>query len=421
MKKLWAVVRREVGISVLTRSFLIGTIATPLILVVAVLLPQLLSPQADEQEYRIGILEIGGTQLADLGSAWSADTMPGTGATWRVIYQSCTAKDTSGVKAARSADVGTGKLDVFLIADTSLIASSQISFCTTGVASRGFLRELRSRITGYVTTQRLAELGIEPGTAAHLVRPVTLQAGRGGVFAGNETAFHTHIIATVVFVMILLLTVMGYGFQVMRGIIEEKSTRMIEVLVSSMTPFQIMMGKLLGQGIAALVQLIGWAAVGSLILVYAQAAGVLGHITEILSVSFAFWFIVFLILGYLFLSGWLSWVGAVVDSEQEAKPLMVPVIVLFSLSFMVGMVVVDDPDSSLAHILSFVPPLSPAMMIMRMRFSEVPVWEPAVAALLLAAAATVIIWIGSRIFRVGILMQGKRPTVPEIVRWARHG
>jgi len=421
MNKLWAVVRREVEISVLTRSFLIGTIVTPIILILAVLMPRLLDPQADETIIRIGILEIGDTQLTGLDSAWSSDTQAGKTSAWGVAYQSLAEQDTAGVKAARLADVAAGNLDAFLIADSALHTAGEIAYCTTSVKRPDFTRDLQSRITGYVVPRRLSQLGIETGAAEELLKPVRFGGNPGETQVNGETDFNTDLIASVVFVMILLFTVIGFGFRVMRGIVEEKSTRMIEVLVSSMTPFQLMLGKLVGNGIAALTQLIGWVVVGSLMLVFAQSAGVLGNITEILGSTFVFWFIIFLALGYLFLSGWMSWVGAVVDSEQEAAPLVVPVIALFSLSFLVGMVVVEDPDSSLARVLSFVPPLSPAMMIMRLRFSEVPMWEPAVAAILLATSSIFIIWIGSRIFRVGILMQGKRPTVPEIIRWAKHG
>jgi ABC-2 type transport system permease protein len=319
------------------------------------------------------------------------------------------------------AEIETGQLAAFLIADTCLVTAGEISYCTTGVRDPGFRRELQSHLTAYIVSSRLRRLGLDTAAIGKVLRPVVLGTGHGGASASGETDRHAELIATVVFVMILLFTVIGYGLRVMRGMVEEKSTRMIEVLVSSMTPFQIMMGKIAGQGIAAVVQLVGWVAVGCVVLVLGQAAGVLGNIAEILGVSFVLWFIIFLCLGYLFFSGWLSWVGAVVNSQQEAAPLMVPVIALFSLSFLVGMVVVEDPSSSLARGLSFVPPLSPAMMIMRLRFSEVPAWEPALAAILLAGTAVLIIWIGSRIFRVGILMQGKRPTVSEIVRWAKHG
>jgi ABC-2 type transport system permease protein len=421
MTKLWAIVRREIESSVLTRSFLIGTIATPVILFLGLLIPRLMTPPSETTAYRIGILEVGGTQLADIGRAWQSDGPIGQRPQWRVIYQSLAESDTAGIKTRGAAEVANGHLDAFIIADTLLYPASQVRYCTTSVKQPGFRHDLQSCLTAYVLPKRLRQLGIDSAVSSEVLQPVALGAINDEIASRKENDFYADLITTVLFVMILLFTVIGYGMRVMRGMVEEKSTRMIEVLVSSMTPFQIMMGKITGQGIAALVQLIGWVAVGSLVLVLGQAAGALGNIAQVLGLSFALWFIIFLCLGYLFFSGWLSWVGAVVNSEQEAAPLMVPVIGLFSLSFLVGMVVVEDPSSSLARTLSFVPPLSPAMMIMRLRFSQVPAWEPALAAILLAGTAILIIWIGSRIFRVGILMQGKRPTVPEIVRWAKHG
>jgi ABC-2 type transport system permease protein len=208
----------------------------------------------------------------------------------------------------------------------------------------------------------------------------------------------------------------------MRALFEEKSARIIEVLISSVTPFQIMMSKIIGQVLVAMAQLAAWALMGiALMVVGSGMAGRMGDGLAILgSLSFVMWFTVYLLLGYFLYSCWFAMVGAIVSSEQEAQPLIGPIVMILIFPVIAMLAVINEPNSTWIRILSIVPPLSPPAMVMRMNLTSVPLWEILLSVTLLVLAVIGAGWIVARIFRIGILMTGKRPTLPEVLRWIRY-
>jgi ABC-2 type transport system permease protein len=222
-----------------------------------------------------------------------------------------------------------------------------------------------------------------------------------------------------ILMMILYMSVLMWGQQVLTSTIEEKSNRVMEVIVSSVPSMSLMAGKLLGVGAAGLTQLGVWTLclVGASLMGIGASGGL--HMPEITPLMLGS-FVLFYVLGYLLYSSLFAAVGASVNTSQEAQSLAFPVMMPLILGVMLFMPVLQSPDSRLAVVTSLIPFLSPILMFLRIMVLTPPAWQIALSVLLTALTIAAVLWVAGRIYRVGILMYGKRPTFPEIVRWVRH-
>ncbi len=220
--------------------------------------------------------------------------------------------------------------------------------------------------------------------------------------------------------MILYTSILMWGQLVMTSVIEEKTSRVIEVMASGLPSTQLLWGKLLGVGAAGLTQFLVWAL--SLLVVSVLAAGQattdfkMPEITPLVLISF----VLFFLLGFFFYAALYASIGAAVNTVQEAQNFVFPVV----LPLIIGMVcfpaVIESPDGGLAITLSMVPFLSPLMMFLRIVVLTPPWWQIGLSFALLAVAIVGAVWMAARIYRVGILMYGKKPTFPELMKWVKH-
>jgi ABC-2 type transport system permease protein len=216
--------------------------------------------------------------------------------------------------------------------------------------------------------------------------------------------------------MLLYTSMLLWGQAVLSGVIEEKGSRVVEVIVSSIPTHSLFAGKLLGVGAAGLIQLLVWTASLALLGLYAAGAagGVdLPEIPPLLLVSF----VIFFLLGYFLYAALYAAVGAAVNTIQEAQSLVYPILLPLVVGMMFFPAVIQSPDSGLAVALSLVPPLTPLLMFLRISVVTPPAWQILLSILLTLATIAGVVWVAARIYRVGILMYGKRPTFPEMMRW----
>jgi ABC-2 type transport system permease protein len=238
----------------------------------------------------------------------------------------------------------------------------------------------------------------------------------------QKKGFFEAYIGTFIFVIILFMSILLYGVAMLRGILEEKSNRIIEVLLGSLTPEQLMTGKILGIGLVGLTQMAIYVPTfGAIRLVMAaKAAGAdLSGMQSMLSMSKLAYFIVFFLLGYFLYTALFAAVGAVCNTEQEAQNLQQPITMFLMLPYICTFFFVTHPDHPAAVILSFIPFFTPMIMFMRISVLTPPFWQIALSIVLMIATILLVFRATAKIFRIGILMYGKRPTVPEILRWAR--
>lgn len=246
---------------------------------------------------------------------------------------------------------------------------------------------------------------------------------------------------------LLMMFIIIYGNMVMRSVIEEKTNRIIEVIISSVKPFQLMMGKILGTTLAGVTQFAIWVILGGLLLIVAQlvlgidtqAANVtmspeaqaiandpdmltqiFTEVTKLPIIQLVLGFFIYFIGGYFLYSSIYAAIGAAVDSETDTQQFMLPIIMPLMLGIYVGFfAVIDNPHGTVATIFSIFPLTSPIVMLMRIPFG-VPAWQLILSIIILIGSFVFTVWFGSKIYRVGILMYGKKVTYKELFKWLKY-
>jgi ABC-2 type transport system permease protein len=212
-----------------------------------------------------------------------------------------------------------------------------------------------------------------------------------------------------------------YGITVMRGVIEEKSSRIVEVIASSVKPTQMMMGKLIGIGLVGLTQYAIW--VGSAAAITAFGASMVasrGLTMPKLPISLLIYFVIFFLLGYFLYATLYAMVGAMVSTEEEAQQAQMPVTMLIVVPMLLFGMVMNNPSSGMSIGLSMVPFFAPTLMMMRISLVNPPMWQVLTSIGGMVVAILAAVWLAARIYRVGILMYGKRPSIAELGRWLRY-
>jgi len=247
---------------------------------------------------------------------------------------------------------------------------------------------------------------------------------------------------------LIMMFIIIYGNLVMRSVIEEKTNRIIEIIISSVKPFQLMMGKIIGTSLAGILQFTIWAIIGMIMFFgistyfgvqMGASAAIDPSITEAASVEFAttaqlyikeLWnlplatlvisFILYFIGGYFLYSSFYAAIGAAVDNETDSQQFLLPIIMPLVLGVYIGIfTVLNDPHGTIATIFSIFPLTSPIVMLMRIPFG-VPLWQLALSIVLLFATFILVVWFASKIYRVGILMHGKKPSWKELYKWLKY-
>ena len=233
-----------------------------------------------------------------------------------------------------------------------------------------------------------------------------------------------------------------YGAMVMRGVIEEKTNRISELIASSAKPFQLLLGKILGIGALGLTQLLIWIAAGVLLSAVGttiiasmvdmpdpaamqttqeqvEATNAITEYIPSIPPSYLIYFVFFFVGGYLFYASLMAAVGSAVEQESDAQQFMWPIIMPLIIPMVLLAQIVSNPDGGLAVAMSLIPLFSPIIMVVRMAATNVPHWQVLLAIVLLFGSFVGAVWLSSRIYRIGILSYGKKPTFGEIARWIR--
>jgi len=228
------------------------------------------------------------------------------------------------------------------------------------------------------------------------------------------------MIFSMILLMILYMSILLWGNAVMTSVIEEKTSRVVEVMAAGVSPTTLLAGKLLGVGTAGLTQFLVWAIsmFGASFFAAGAAMGpfAMPEITPVMLVSF----VLFFVLGFLFYAALYAAIGAAVNTVQEAQSLSFPVmfpIILAAVSFPAAL---EAPDGALAVTMSMIPGMSPLIMFLRIVVLTPPLWQIALSIALLGLGILGVVWVAARVYRVGILMYGKKPTFPELMKWVWH-
>ncbi|MEG2614568.1 MAG: ABC transporter permease [Alistipes sp.] len=441
MSQIGIIIEREFNERVRKKSFIITTILMPILMIALMAAPALIMRFAGGETKRIAVIDESGLILPQLES------------TGDMLFEPTTLELDSARKELVDhfgvlwvgADVMTNPNNVKLYANSSSSLSieggigSQIEHIIEEAKLKTYNIENLSQILDEVKTT------------------VLIQTFRNDESQEEDSQAKSSAFASVVGIamgMLLYMFLLIYGAMVMQSVIEEKNSRVLEVMVSSVRPFDLMMGKILGIATVAVVQILLWGVlvvgIGALILHYvmpadimaaaqsmqagvpnaADSASAMGISPEMMStlsaatdfgyVAMIFGYLVlFLVGGYLLYSAMFAAVGSSVDSIQDAQQLQTPIMIPIILAFLISMSVMNDPNSTLAFWGSMIPLTSPIVMIARIPCG-IPTWEILLSLALLYASFVVMVWLSAKIYRVGIFMYGKKPSFKELYKWMRY-
>lgn len=423
MRKVWAVIRREFVERVRSKWFLISTILGPIFMVALGVLPSLLATRTGRVNQII---------LVDAGTAGLAGRVQAqlsrSGRFETTILAIEPDRD-SAVAESLTMAVRVEEIDGFLMLASATVEAGAAEYRGRNVSSLRDMAVLESAVRQSVVVERLHRRGIDPAVVQEAQARIDLRTlritKRGATGESGEATFILGYAVGLVLYMVILL----YGINVMRSVLEEKQTRIIEVLVSSLRPFQLMMGKVIGVGSVGLFQFSIWTLVGYLMVRYrtmilgwfkvpAEAANAVqmpSISTELMTMV-----IVYFLLGYLLYAALFAVVGASVNTDTEAQQAQQPVMMLLVAALIVSFGALGDPNGQLAVTASLIPLSSPVIMPVRVATSDVPTSQVLLSLAILAGTVVLVVWGSARVYRIGILMYGKRPSMKELWRWARQ-
>ncbi|HUF28528.1 MAG TPA: ABC transporter permease [Gemmatimonadaceae bacterium] len=426
MRRFGAVFAREYLERVRTRWFIIATVFGPILLSALIVLPAILGTRAARQT-RLGetvILDATGTELGARVAAAIADPSRSEPLT---DVRRVTAGGLAQAEAEATAAVMAQDRRGYLVLDERTMAGLTTRYAGRDATSPPMMERLERALSDAVLSLRLENegLSVDQVESVTRVRP-RLQAeqitdrGRGG--SGMASFLLAFVVALYLYAAIIL-----YGQNVLRGVMEEKQTRVAEVVLSSVSANTLLAGKVLGVGAVGLTQLLVWTVSGVAIYrlreplmatmgMSAPAAMTLPDVSLLVWVVYLAYFV----LGFLFYAALFAAVGAMVGSEQEAQQAAQPVMLLIVASVVFMQPVLLDPAGGLARTMTTLPFSSPILMPMRLSMVPVPPGELAASLVVLAASCVAALWLSARIYRVGILMYGKRASLREVARWVRY-
>jgi len=416
MSRLWPVIRREYLERVRSKAFIIATVLGPILTGGLMVGPALVMGKG-AKPLKVAVLDASGSLASPVEAALAQRKRDGVP---RFLVQPAGEGPLDARERRLKEAVVAGRLDGFLHLPADALESSAASYYGKTVSNVMDLRLMEEAVSDTVVGLRLSGAGLDPGRVRALTRRMDLKRIRLTAGGAREDRGAATLLA-IVMMMMLYVTVLMWGQAVLTGVIEEKTSRVVEVIVSAIPSVKLLAGKLLGVGAAGLTQFLVWAlSLGAVSLLAAAPAAAGGfrlpEITPLVLVSF----VVYFLLGYLLYSALFAAVGAAVNTTQEAQSLAFPVFMPLVLAMVFFPMVLQSPDSTLSTVLSLVPLLTPLLMFLRITILTPPMWQIGLSILLTGLTILGVLWVAARIYRVGILMYGKRPTFPEIVRWVAH-
>lgn len=442
-RKLFIILKREYLTRVKSKGFIIGTLLGPLLMLAIVFLPVLFTMMTIGDTKVVYIYDTTGEYGSSLSGLKNSnndadfsknklnlsnkemDRMAeeSSGKTLKLISYKGTA-DLPDFKKMMQDSIDKETVFGYLIIESKSDTLPELTFYAKSTSDYLILSSLERKANDVFRVKNLNRLGISPAIASELNKKVEMKTIKISQSGESEDKGFGMIIG---FVMgfIIYTTIFAYGSVVMQSALEEKQSRIVEVIISSVHPFDLLMGKVLGIGLLALTQYIVWglgiALIGAygVAMVNAVSAADLGA-----SFSISGWvitaFIFYFMLGYLIYSSFYAAVGSSVDSLQDAQQLMMPVTLLVIIPIMLITFVGRDPNSTLSVIASLIPFFTPILMTVRIAIETPPLWQIMLSIVLMIATIVGMIWAAAKVYRVGILMYGKKITFGELIRWIRY-
>lgn len=438
MNKIWIIIQREFLVRVKKKSFIILTILMPFLMVGIVALPVWLSTLKSGEVTNVSVVDLTGA-YESFFSENEEDI------TFRIVQPSGEMQEQVRQLLDQGSNVVMYCQGGVTDGNVTLYSDSEVPKSVERCISRRLTNELRkAHLAEYNVSDvdRVTQIVNEE----YNVRTVRLDKEGGETESSSDIASFIGLMLALLIYMFIL----SYGGMVMQGVSEEKTNRIMEIMVSSVKPFQLMMGKIIGVALVGLFQCLIWVVLVSVLF---TAAGTLfgissmaspeamtagmslppeamaasnAPIAEIMNIlhgmnllQMVLLFILYFIGGYLLFASIFAAIGASINEQADSQQFMMPIIILFIFALYAGMFSIENPDGPLAFWCSLIPLTSPVVMMVRLPF-DVPMWQIVLSLALLYGTALLIVWLSAKIYRVGILMYGKKPSFKEMMKWIKY-
>lgn len=438
MNKLFAIIKREYVERVRSKMFIVATVLGPLLMVGLTVGPAMLFGMKTGDATRLAVVDQTGTlydrvresisnpkgrQPAEEESAvgrMNAERPKPLAPSFNV-EQVSNVTDVSRldeIKNTLTQRVKDKNLDAFVILPSDVLTGGEVTYYGRNTGDLITIEQVEDRINDALIEQRFVNAGLDPSRIASYTTPIEMNTINA--LDSRQDSGGGFILAYGVGFLIYFLVII-YGGIVLSAVVEEKTTRIAEVLFSSASAFTLLLGKLLGVSLVALTQLVIWgtALVGLSLYGASSSGGVLNFLPT-LAPSLLIYLVLYFILGFFIYATLYALVGAMVTTTQEGQQLATPIVLILVAAFVCAPLVIRNPNSQLAFWISMVPLLSPIAMLIRIVTEKPPFWQIALSLIIGYASIVALVWVAARVYRTGMLMYGKRATIPEVLKWMRQ-
>lgn len=437
--KIGIIIGREFNERVRKKSFIITTLLTPLLMIGLMVAPMLIMSYSDSEQKRVAVIDESGIVAEHLHGN---DEI---------------AFDVVSLPVATARKEFKGHFAILHIGKDIMSNPADVRLYTNSSSSIMVENAIETEIEAVIENEKLKVHNIEnlPQILALIKTDVSMQSFKNDEETDEDEAkSSSSVVATVIAYILsfmLYMFLLIYGAMVMQSVIEEKNNRVLEVMVSSVRPFELMMGKILGVACVAVLQIVIWIVlivgvcylllphilpeeISSALMLLKQGVpveaaqggadvGLLQAIMALTDIGYLATIcaslLLFMVGGFLLYAAMFAAVGSSVDNAQDAQQLQLPITIPIILALLVMLSVINDPTSGIAFWFSMIPLTSPIVMMARIPY-EIPLWEIILSLVVLYATFVAVVWLASKIYRVGILMHGKKPGFKELWRWMRY-
>ena len=424
--KVLAVIRREYTERVRTKGFWIATLLIPALMTSYIVIQIAISKKGGGERH-LAVVDTTGRLYQPLvkevaeQEAIRKKESPSSRVPHWVLQPEALQGSLDQTKERLRQRVLAKRINGYLVLSPELLDKNEVEYYSTTVSEFAAMNMLERAMTKIRMREKIVARGLPADLSNELEKRVDLKPFKVTQSGATEEK-GAGIIAALIFFLLMYATFFMYGAQVMKGVIEEKNSRIVEVVIASVRPTELMIGKMIGIGLVGLTQYAVWAVVAMNL----SLPGIAGALTSSemgaprVPISMLGFFILYFILGYFLYASVYMAIAAPFNTDQEAQQLaMIPMVFIIG-GVAVYPAVMSNPAGGIAVFFSLFPFTASLTMFLRTAIAEVPTWQVLLSVVSLLASTAAISWLAGRIYRVGILMYGKKPTIPEIARWVRY-
>jgi ABC-2 type transport system permease protein len=417
MDKILAIIRREYLTRVKSKGFLLGTILTPLFMAGLIFLPMLFIGKSSQTAHRVVVLDQ--TESSDIYRRVETQLKAEKDTRFEVRREAITPDRVEARQQELNQEINAKQLDGYVVLPADVITNGKIFRRTKNVNDFDTNRRIRDAFSAAILDQRLLNAGVKPDDLEAINKDISVDFLNE---RGEKESPLGQWGLSFLLGIILYVTILVYGLYVLQGVIEEKQSRIIEVLLSSVKPFQLMLGKVVGIGLVSLTQILVWALSLGLVSTLAAAQAIAFGSFKIPRIPFSvlFFFSVYFVLGYFLYATLYALIGSMVSNQEDGQQAQFPVTMLIAIPMALSSFILTKPDSTVSTVISLIPFFTPILMFMRITVQQPPWWQIGLSLVLMVGSILGTVWVAAKIYRVGVLMYGKRPSLPELMKWLKY-